>query len=771
MSNSINYPDLGSPDFATVQRFFNHFQYAKQTCVFIPKATGKTDKKTDRKVITNVFDNTRSLHATATALNLAMYDVYFMVNEGDGVTIPEGNTTVRNKAAVVNLHNCFYDLDGCALVDVVEFLAAHDIEPHLIVESSPNRYHVYIHLEPTPVDQKSIMWWQSVQTALYLLGNPEDVKPGIDANAMRDYSRLLRVAGYTHIEKRSVVSIHGESDHAPYTLEFLYKTLCKNSYSITNYQALNNGMVVDLGGTTIYGKGERNDALCSASMQIAYQESDSAAALERYTNFARTRIDNSDGEFVKDGKITVKCRQILISALSKVSASKRETISSAKQLPVAPTHRFVLPDEFYFSAPSGLGDIVKQMCKNSRYASAPIAFGIALTALSTIRSLKYLTPEGGSPSLYTLIAAETGFGKSDNQSIITRTFQLSGIGKHVFKRIRSDQGLLNQLSYSNNVACFLCDEAFALINSLQDPKSSGHIQRIGTELLDLYSIGSHPEHRSGRVAGTGKTKGEQEIVLRYPALSMCGLMPTHCFEKLITREAIDKGFVPRLITIFEPKRKRVANDDAVVNYVIDHPLFREFEQSAVEITDTAVQPIMSRVPVPMDYESSAAKLYFKQLRNRIDNRINDLPKEHEMLGNILTRCAENTLRVAATLSPNGAVTSEALNFADKFVSSRTEALISFVLARVVNAKTPAQQTMIEAAETLCAKNKDGSNHITHRELMRTAKIYGDAFRNTISDLSALGILERKDMVNNDPEKQRARRITAYLYHKESEDSF
>lgn len=106
-------------------------------------------------------------------LNQAGAGVFAMVNRGD--------CRGRRAENVMAVRAVFVDLDGTPL-SVIDGVA---LEPHLVVESSPGRYHVYWRIEDLP-----LQLFQRVQKALAL-----QLKADPSVN---DLPRLMRLPGFYH---------------------------------------------------------------------------------------------------------------------------------------------------------------------------------------------------------------------------------------------------------------------------------------------------------------------------------------------------------------------------------------------------------------------------------------------------------------------------------------------------------------------------------------------------------------------------------------------
>jgi len=123
--------------------------------------------------------------------------IFATVNETDG--------TGRRRANMKTVRMAFADLDGEPLP------GRFPLQPHVIVESSPGRYHVGFFVKPTT----DFNAWSDVQARLaaYYNGDPKMIDP----------PRVLRLPGFDHQKKKPfrsrIVKLTDEFDLDRYTLE------------------------------------------------------------------------------------------------------------------------------------------------------------------------------------------------------------------------------------------------------------------------------------------------------------------------------------------------------------------------------------------------------------------------------------------------------------------------------------------------------------------------------------------------------------------------
>lgn len=124
-------------------------------------------------------------------------------NKGCGVFVVVNATTGDRDQDVTRVRAVFVDLDGAPLEPVTDC----GLNPHIIVESSPDRFHAYWMVTQCPLEK-----FKSIQQAVAGRFNGD--------KAVVNLSRVMRVPGFIHQKgkpfKTRIVSI---SDHAPYTVQ------------------------------------------------------------------------------------------------------------------------------------------------------------------------------------------------------------------------------------------------------------------------------------------------------------------------------------------------------------------------------------------------------------------------------------------------------------------------------------------------------------------------------------------------------------------------
>jgi DNA primase RepB-like protein/primase-like protein len=151
------------------------------------------DKSRDDKSLTRTFYGTMAEHAAELKrLNSKGAGVFVTVNETDG----------RGRSAdhIIRVRAVFIDLDGAPLAPVMALRS----QPHMVVETSPGKFHAYWLVDGMPLHDFS-----AVQKALIELFQSDDV--------IHDLPRVMRLPGfYHHKHQPFLIRIHSTQRSPPY---------------------------------------------------------------------------------------------------------------------------------------------------------------------------------------------------------------------------------------------------------------------------------------------------------------------------------------------------------------------------------------------------------------------------------------------------------------------------------------------------------------------------------------------------------------------------
>jgi len=193
LAPNSNVKDLHSPDLDQTHAFLHRLgsliggeQFTFQTF---------DDREGKRRDLNRVLHGTLAQHGrTLARLNALGAGVFVMVNRGDGRGRAERNVT--------SVRALFVDLDGSPL----EPVTSGSLQPHLVVESSPGRWHAYWLVQDVPISG-----FKGLQQAL--------AKRFDGDRKVCDPPRVMRLPGFWHNKKsRQLTNLTQQFDGPAYTL-------------------------------------------------------------------------------------------------------------------------------------------------------------------------------------------------------------------------------------------------------------------------------------------------------------------------------------------------------------------------------------------------------------------------------------------------------------------------------------------------------------------------------------------------------------------------
>lgn len=237
----------------------------EQACIFLARL-GKgfsfqtfSDSRHQRASMARVLHGSLTQHgATLARLNAQGAGVFVMVNDGDG--------RARKASNVQRVRACFADLDGAPLAPVQAF----QLQPHIVVESSPGRWHAYWLTDDTPLEL-----FKPMQQAI---ARRFDADPKVC-----DLSRVMRLPGFFHNKGKPFLSrVIAQHYCAPYP----HATMCEAFGPVVPYKAT---AVPRRTLAEVIPEGERNDTLFNLARGLVRNGLDPSAVNQRIQRINATR--------------------------------------------------------------------------------------------------------------------------------------------------------------------------------------------------------------------------------------------------------------------------------------------------------------------------------------------------------------------------------------------------------------------------------------------------------------------------------------------------
>ena len=168
---SLDFQKPPTPcDLAAAERFLTALDESTDWFTF---QTFDDTGKGERALIKIHHGKLDALGKTLIALNSRGAGVYVTVNETD--------LNGRKTENIQRVRACFVDLDSAPLEPVL----SGPIPPHIVVESSPQRFHAYWRVTNCPLEQ-----FRAVQRALAARFNADP--------SVNDLPRIMRLPGFHH---------------------------------------------------------------------------------------------------------------------------------------------------------------------------------------------------------------------------------------------------------------------------------------------------------------------------------------------------------------------------------------------------------------------------------------------------------------------------------------------------------------------------------------------------------------------------------------------
>ena len=164
------------------------------------EAKQKAVKRMDKNLV-RVLHGTFNQHKNAlAAINKRGGGVFVTVNETDLTGIKQEN--------ILKVRALFVDLDGAPIQPIQDL--PEDLQPHIIIESSPNRWHAYWLVNNCELEQ-----FKQLQQALAAKFDGD--------KAVNNINRVMRLAGFSHNKGKSFIThIHTMQDNlAPFSVNKL----------------------------------------------------------------------------------------------------------------------------------------------------------------------------------------------------------------------------------------------------------------------------------------------------------------------------------------------------------------------------------------------------------------------------------------------------------------------------------------------------------------------------------------------------------------------
>lgn len=682
------------------------------------------------------FGTLEEYEDTLKANNEDVYCIYSLINQS-------GNGS-RKKEDITRCRAIWVEDDEERAKPRVDF----PIDPSIIVESSPNKFHYY--WLTSTVDTET--WDQVMKTMV--------TEHGCDKNA-RDISRVMRLPGFNHRKKLKadpficrIVESNGKrykwfeiKKHFPP----LKKSEKKESKSDDEFADFDLAKAIK----DIQESNNYHGSLASMSMSLSNRNmgrDEQYVLLKAVMDSVPEAKRREEWEERAGKEHLYEC---IDSAIAKVEAEKDEEESEYISLDELDDVEDDEVEEIPIEYPPGLfGKLCEEIYEMAPHPNREVALSAGLGVIAGIVGRTY-NVSGAGLNVYITLLADTGIGKSNikntvNYVLNTGAFNLgsSRIGP---SRITGPKAIYNAL-LSNKMSCVSVLEEAGFMHESTAGDGAG-ITRV---LLDLYTssgygIWSSPEEYSD-------TKNRIPA-LHSPALSIVSVSTPKIFiQALNNKRAEQSGELGRMMTLRSMGKKKYFNKNRRKNISKEH-LTRVQEL----LTDTAANQSSDPEHELETHDVEIQEFMYGDSDYYVDKE-NEAKENHDMLrASLYSRSWMKCLKLAAIVSVyNGKVDeigAEEYKWAKKLVDDE-------VLGIQANFSKGVDSDLEHLADTIVKPvivkilNGKKKSHRANEELIKRGIITATQFKQAFVNNRILAELD-DDQTRNNPKKG-IEKVLAYM---------
>lgn len=527
--------------------------------------------------------------------------IYFTVNEGNGIphslSNDPNNLNCGKKSNITTLKALFIDTDDGDVKVLTERLKELNLLPHLIVESSPNKYHLYFLLEPVIIGGSDCVdKWIELQKFLASL------VAGLD-QSMTDINQVLRLPGFYHQKKdKFLVRLVKTYTHGRYDLFDLHEKLVGHSNNGADNSTSSPNLSQPINLTPSPDEYSGPDEYAGPSpdeysgqneyagpSKVGYSSNHNNLNSKSYTPYSfpsqtithpgRRKAITQYIEHILENILPLSAPEadylVLIDAfiikyiaegtvfldngarranilqylrdrrtLRLNEKAKREYQQTTSTFNSVERHsKTSLPNSFYLNFPGPLGSITKELYSMTKLP-VELCFAGAFILAGTLKAPTYRFKNSW-PLVNGVIAAGTGAGKSTLLQVLRYVLKEAGVSSKYPQLIESQstvQSLHAHMYAAGGIGTLFMDEAGDFMKGLK----SNTAQNFTTALRQYFKNAT-----TGLASGSTITPGGSinfklgPIYDGFLSIWMC-LQPS-IFHDAFTSTDIDDGFLPRFL--------------------------------------------------------------------------------------------------------------------------------------------------------------------------------------------------------------------------------
>ncbi len=696
-------------DLKNAERFLKLFPHQKYTLCYLSKTGGMRSFPCAEAKLPGAL-------ALLDKKNLDNAEIYFMVNEGNGELNAE-KTACHSTKNVINLSAIFLDLEVNGKADpypvLQEFCSNSFSPPSIVIESSPQRYHVYWLLEENKLSRDTITKWKQIQALLHSKLSSD--------RTMTDIPQILRVPGFQNVKKNwpvNILDIPDDQNITRYSLDSLYQTLLFNFPEIKEFKA--HEPLKPITEEYKVSEGERHEEMMRRTRKWYAQGLSDDEVKCTLTGFIDLHVTNNK-DFL-NGKRESEIARILSSAKSYHEASIKEENQErvTKAITKAEKRRsaFSLDPDFFYQAPGLVGELTRHIVDTSDYPIPSHAFAAAVS-LTGFTKARYTQGIRQLPPLnYFLCLAPSGAGKTSIQNVVKELFTKLQIQHLMEDGIASAQGLITFLAASKGLGFIIYDEVKELFQSIQSRNAATYEAKISSELTKLYTA-----YASSYTPPTTKTHKGKKITLHKPLFSFLGYGHFTLVESLLNKNNVLEGLIPRFIILTVDERKEVSSlYRKVPDHIVDelrHNVTKSNIAIEDEIKSVNADPLKINTDPSIELTklSGEAQTIYNKFSDDTAKLYDSAVRERNGLEALFSRGCEQSLRLALAMSELNTVNAKTISFTTALINSQMQEFYQSFNS-VVNQTQNSKEIdgLMETIAHLCSDTSDCT--VSKRDLQR-----------------------------------------------------
>ena len=497
--------------------------------------------------------------------------------------------------------------------DDIDSTKRPDIQPHIIVESSPNHFHRYWLTIQTDIPR-----WERAQLQMV---RHFDSDPGA-----KDIARVLRLPGFRNNKRNADVRLLSITSHEPYSWEEMERALLiPQPETHTNSAANPPPQESTLSQYVAQIKsGEHLHAPLRAIMMINANKGED----REYNKVICTGLISACPDLERQAKAAADLDSMLDATYRKIAEETPPPIIFSPRI------------ELDLDWPPGLmGELAKAANDFFVIPNKTAAIVASISLIAGICGRKYNISTGGL-NLYTTIMMPTGAGKDSIRKFCYRVLMDKGmLGTNGMsflgpQNFTGPKALLTELQARPSMLCVMTEAG--LLYKTESGDRSG-LTRV---ILQAYtSSGQHEVIETERYSSQQDSVG----VVYSPALTILNeATPVTLLNELKRRESINTGELPRMWIFMLTGKKPYPNPEPhrlnLSAGITDN--IRELLNSAYAVQTNSVPDVIN-IPVPSEY-----RLFTEECTD-IYNRLMEEQPNHAIM---YSRASHKVLKVAAILS-------------------------------------------------------------------------------------------------------------------------